>query len=595
MTRSINRHKHSGPSNGGPKRAGIIVRVSSAEQAVRKNKETGETESKFSPALQEKDCREHCRERGYAVANVYYDIQKYRDERGRLVEPSGTRSDRPGLRQALADIDAGKIDVLVGWRQDRLFRGITRALIELKERIADRKVEIELAKEPFNPSTFEILAWAAGVELQAKHDRLMMGVAGRLAKGKVWNHPPLYGLTKVDGDYEVNPEEAKWVSRIWAWYAEGLGAREIRRRLVAAGAPQREENKSGYRRLKHPWSVGIIYRILRYEAYYTGKLTMDWDGEVYVLDAPVLVDAKTAQRVKVRREKIIANPVRHVRPEFLAAGLVYCDVCDVRMSLSSQRKQRRNCATSRYRCNTALQAAQRPECPRQMGAKKLDAEVWVRVWGFMTKKQGFTEAVEQRIKELQAQEMAAAAECGELESRLQGLEEERQRVITAHRKAIISDNDLEKQLAMTGVEQQELERELDAARPLIGDQSKRLMEVARVYRENVQAGFEALNATPATPEQAKLQFTARRQLVQGLVQKVRVGKDQKVSIDLVLGLTVEPPLDPPARRNSLQSARFLLRPPSDSQPRLSPVSASRTFLRRNVAALLSQCRRHTQA
>lgn len=528
----------------GPKRAGILIRVSSAEQAVKKNKKTGEEETKISPEKQEEDCRERCRERNYVVAEVYKDIERYRDATGRLVEPSGTRSDRPGLTQALADIDAGKIDVLVAWRQDRISRGITRALLDLKERIDAGKVVIELAKETFDPSTFEILAWAAGVELRGKRDRLMMGVAGRLANGKAWNHPPLYGLTKEDGIYSVNPDEAKWVAAIWEWYAAGVGVGQIQRRLVEARARQRKGNKAG----EHQWALVAIYKILRTDAYFTGRLKMEWGGEVYELACPVLVDAKTAQRARVRHERALANPVHHVHVEFLAAGLTYCGVCGGRMQLYNWRSGPYNQLHSQYRCNRYHQGTHLPDCPKLQGARKVDGEVWERVWAFMTKKKGFAQAVEARIKQLQAEERAAAADVGKLEAELVRLEEERRRTVTAHRKGVIGDADLEIQLAEVQAEQDDVRRELDAARPLLGHQSERLMEVARVYREHVAAGFEALNATPATPEQAQLQFAARRQLVQGLVKKVRVGKDHEIGIDLVLGL----PVDPPALGNGSQ-------------------------------------------
>ncbi len=99
------------------KRAAIYIRVSTERQADR-----------VSPETQEADCRAHCEAQGYQVFNIYRDIEKYRLG-GRMVEPSGTRSDRPQLKQMLSDADAGMFDVLVAWREDRLYRGINRAML----------------------------------------------------------------------------------------------------------------------------------------------------------------------------------------------------------------------------------------------------------------------------------------------------------------------------------------------------------------------------------------------------------------------------------------------------------------------------------
>src|SRR5919198_1004256 len=101
------------------KRAAIYIRLSSEKQAVSKNA-NGDLEEKASPKMQEADCREYCQSHGFEIVEVYRDVERYRVGK-RLVEPSGTRADRPGLKRMLADARAGKIDVIVAWREDRLY------------------------------------------------------------------------------------------------------------------------------------------------------------------------------------------------------------------------------------------------------------------------------------------------------------------------------------------------------------------------------------------------------------------------------------------------------------------------------------------
>jgi DNA invertase Pin-like site-specific DNA recombinase len=66
-------------------RAAIYVRTTSETQG-----------GKSSPSEQESDCQTLAKERGLQVVRVYRDVEKHRVG-NRLVEPSGGRSDRPGL------------------------------------------------------------------------------------------------------------------------------------------------------------------------------------------------------------------------------------------------------------------------------------------------------------------------------------------------------------------------------------------------------------------------------------------------------------------------------------------------------------------
>jgi site-specific DNA recombinase len=100
-------------------KAVIYVRTSSESQA-----------EKSSPAEQEADCRRLASEKGLTVVRVYRDIEKYR-VKNKLVEPSGSRSDRPGLLNMLKDASKGEFDVILAWREDRLYRGLRPMLMVL--------------------------------------------------------------------------------------------------------------------------------------------------------------------------------------------------------------------------------------------------------------------------------------------------------------------------------------------------------------------------------------------------------------------------------------------------------------------------------
>jgi DNA invertase Pin-like site-specific DNA recombinase len=151
------------------KRAVIYVRVSSEGQA-----------EKASPQAQEDGCKRHCEERGYTVVKIYRDTEKYRAGK-KLVDPSGTRADRPGLRQMLADGAAGEYDVIIAWREDRLYRGM-RPMLDVIDCIEQNDLDIELVKETFDRRIAPVKAWAAknGTGRQARpHDDGYGGPAGK--------------------------------------------------------------------------------------------------------------------------------------------------------------------------------------------------------------------------------------------------------------------------------------------------------------------------------------------------------------------------------------------------------------------------------
>ena len=83
------------PNRQASQMAAIYIRTSSEHQA-----------EKASPEEQESDCRRLAEQHGLNVVAVYRDIERYRVG-GRLVDPSGTRSDRPGLVAMLDDAVAG--------------------------------------------------------------------------------------------------------------------------------------------------------------------------------------------------------------------------------------------------------------------------------------------------------------------------------------------------------------------------------------------------------------------------------------------------------------------------------------------------------
>ena len=132
------------------RRAVIYIRTSSETQG-----------GKSSPSEQEGDCQTLAKEKGLQVVRVYRDVEKYRVG-NRLVKPSSSRSDRPGLLDMLKDVSRDEFDVILAWREDRLYRGL-RSMLTVLETVQEYKIEILLAKETFDPKITPVRAWTAQI------------------------------------------------------------------------------------------------------------------------------------------------------------------------------------------------------------------------------------------------------------------------------------------------------------------------------------------------------------------------------------------------------------------------------------------------
>ena len=493
------------------KKAGIYIRVSSERQA-----------EKVSPEAQENDCIERCENLGYQVEDIYRDIEKYRIG-NKLVEPSGTRADRPGFKRMLADAYSGRIDIIVAWREDRLYRAF-RPMLDFLDCLEETDIDVELAKETFDKRITPVKAWAAKMELDAKHDRFIMGVAGRLRKGGVWLSNPPYGYDYTEGELLVNDEEAEWVRLIWRWFGDGDTIPEIRQRLITGGAKQK-----GTAPRKYVWSPYVIRQALKHDYYHTGLFLVKWDNKKYEVPIPTIIDNATYQGVKKRLARWKQYPAGNYGNYALAAGSIYCSTCGVRMRAVHTKNQ-----TGKkylyYRCDNYGNGKALHGCVGYVQLEQTDAELWRKIWNLLSEPGRFESALQERITQLHSEEMDAGAEIEKLEQQIMNIDLERQKVITWARKDFITEDDLQVQLQALSSQEKELRRDLSDMKLLTGNRAERLIELANLYREKMIAGMKAINAEPETSEQAEHQFKYRKKIIDAIVTKVEVLGDKSICV-----------------------------------------------------------------
>jgi DNA invertase Pin-like site-specific DNA recombinase len=290
------------------RRAVIYIRTSSDTQG-----------EKSSPVEQEVDCRRLAEEKGLDVWYVYRDVEKYRVG-NRLVEPSGTRPDRPGLLEMLQDASRDEFDVIVAWREDRLYRGL-RAMLTVLETVQDYQIEIVLAKETFHSSIAPVRAWAAQMELDGMKERLGMGVKARLKAGKANSGQDRYGYHRIGDKIHVVEDEAKWVRKIFEWYNQGVPLLQIRERLIDGDAPQKGSCTPRHIQWARSSIQGILESAKEYAYGYTDQSR---DGETYQIPVEPIIDIPTYELFKTQREKNKTNSPQPIRHDYLLSGHLRC-------------------------------------------------------------------------------------------------------------------------------------------------------------------------------------------------------------------------------------------------------------------------------
>ncbi len=97
------------------------------------------------------------------------------------------------------------------------------------------------------------------MELDGMKERMEMGVKARLKVGKANTGQDRYGYIRIGEAIDIVEEEAKWVRNVFEWYIEKTPLMQIRKRLIAANAPQKGSSISRHIQ----WSRFSIQAILK--------------------------------------------------------------------------------------------------------------------------------------------------------------------------------------------------------------------------------------------------------------------------------------------------------------------------------------------
>ena len=257
------------------------------------------------------DCRELAGTNGWDIVKEIVDNDR-----------SATTGERPGWRDLLSGIDAGRFDVLIAWHPDRLYRRL-RDLVDLIEVAERRSLRIAAVRSgdldlgsPTGRMVASLLGSVAAYEVQHKGQRQRAANRQRAQHGHVgWSLRP-YGYDRIDGHTVLVEDEVavlrEAADRVLAGEAMYSVVKDFNARGLTTTTGGRWQTTPLRRMLISPRLAGRA--VLKGEDFGAG----DW---------PAVFDQDTHDRLVA----LFRDPRRRYSPsprtKYLLSGLLTCGRC----------------------------------------------------------------------------------------------------------------------------------------------------------------------------------------------------------------------------------------------------------------------------
>ena len=214
---------------------------------------------------------------------------------------SGGTMERPALQRLLADIAAGRIDIVVVYKVDRLTRALSdfARIVELFDR---HNVSFVSVTQAFNTTTsmgrltLNVLLSFAQFEREVTGERIRDKIAASKKKGMWMGGQPSLGYDVRNRKLVINETEAKAVRMIFQRYVELKSVRDLKAELDGAGIvskARRAADGSPYGSQR--FGRGALYAMLQNRVY-RGEITHK--GDSYPGEHPAIIEEALFEEVK---------------------------------------------------------------------------------------------------------------------------------------------------------------------------------------------------------------------------------------------------------------------------------------------------------
>ena len=242
---------------------------------------------------------------------------------------SGGSLERPALQRLLTDIDAGRVNVIVVYKIDRLTRSLAD-FAKLVEIFDKKGVSFVAVTQQFNTTTsmgrltLNVLLSFAQFERELSSERVRDKVAASRRKGKWTGGGFPLGYEVKDKKLVINPTEAETVRYIFKRYLDLKCLRLLSADIDAQGIVTKARvakngNKSGGRRLTY----GPLAYLLKNRTY-LGEI--GHKGEFFAGEHDPIIDRAIFNQVQdlIKANSVVRHQQRSESPALLA-GLLFDD------------------------------------------------------------------------------------------------------------------------------------------------------------------------------------------------------------------------------------------------------------------------------
>lgn len=219
---------------------------------------------------------------------------------------SGGNMERPGLQALLADIDAGRVDVIVVYKVDRLTRSLAD-FAKIVERLDAKQASFVSVTQAFNTTTsmgrltLNVLLSFAQFEREVTGERIRDKIAASKKKGLWMGGPVPLGYQVIERKLVPVPEEAERVREIMRRYIASTSANQLIAELEVEGIRTKVQHRtSGPHRGGIPFKRGSLFHLLS-NPIYRGKIVHK--GKVYDGEHEAIVDEDLWNAVQARLQQ----------------------------------------------------------------------------------------------------------------------------------------------------------------------------------------------------------------------------------------------------------------------------------------------------
>ena len=311
----------------------IYCRVSTEEQS----------ENGYSIDEQERLLEEWCKKMGYVIYKCYSD----RGISGKNIK------DRPALKELLSDAKAGKFDMVISWKINRVSRKLEDVL-KIVNLLEKNNITFKSYSEPFETDTpagrmqFQMMALIGEFERGTIAQNVKMGMIAKAKSGN-WCGGRVLGYDLVPNNspeeekkgknkLKINEKEAEIVRFIFNEYSKGKGYKAITNQI----------NKLGYKTKKgNDFSVGSIRDILTNPVYigeirYNVRQNWSEKRRRNINPNPIrvkgkheaIIDRELWDKVQLILESKKGKPSRIYDGEYPLTGILRCPKCGAGMVIS---------------------------------------------------------------------------------------------------------------------------------------------------------------------------------------------------------------------------------------------------------------------